>query len=770
MLPLTCVALAFVCVVKICHCMNSEYYNESEPSASKSMSCESGPHPSMEKGEKVLLTNPYPHVRKDESVEDDYHGVKIKDPYRWLEDPHSVETQLFRIRQNNLTYPYLWNHTDRTAIKEQLLKMANYEKYSAPQRQENNYFYFHNSGLQNHSIFYIQRNLTGTPEPFIDPNKMNKDGTTALKLYSFSENGQHFAYCVSESGSDWNTLHIKNVETGKNYPEVLKQVKFPSISFTHDHKGFFYNRYSELTGRADGTETTAHMGQKLYYHVLGTNQSEDVSVVEFPKNPSLGIHAEITECGRYLLVSTSNNTQGSDLHYFDLHSLPGGKITGNFTLKKLIDNMDHHNEYITNNGPDLLVKTTLDAPNGKVVIMNLHKPGKEHWKTLVPENKTKALDIVAAVANNKLIVHYVENVRSSLQLHDLDTGKHLSTFPTELGQVTSLSSRRKYNEIFYGFTSFLEPGTIYHCNIPENITEGTTVQPSIFRQTVIPEFEPSLFQTKQVYYSSKDGTRIPMYIIQRVGLLRNRRNPVIIYGYGGYGVKLLPTFSVGRCLFLRHFNGIYAIPNIRGGGELGENWHNDGRLLKKQNCFDDFQAAAEYMIRKKYSKPKYITIMGGSNGGLLVGTCINQRPDLYGAALVMVGALDMLRFNKFTIAYYSESEFGTPKNKTHFYNLLSYSPLHNIRVPANKTQYPATLLLTGDHDDRVPPLHSYKFISALQDKIGSLPYQKNPLLLRIEEKAGHGQGTPLMKSIDELTDIYVFLMKSLGLTYYPDMP
>lgn len=770
MLSVNCAALFLLCFAKSGLCVNSEYYNESEPSASKSLSCESGPHPSIEKAEKVHLWNPYPKFHKDETVEDEYHGVKIKDPFRYLEYPHSAETQLFQIRQNNLTFPYLWNHTDRETIKEQLLKMSNFEKYSAPQRQENNYFYFHNSGLQNHSVLYIQRNLTGTPEPFLDPNKLSNDGLMALKAYTFSENGQHFAYCISKSGSDWNTMHIKNVETGKDYPEVLGDVKFPSISWTHDHKGFFYNRYFNLSGRADGTETTAHMGQKLYYHVLGTNQSHDIPVVEFSQK-SLGIHSEITDCGRYLLVSTSNNTQGADLHYFDLHSLPGGKIAGKISLRKLISNMDHHHDYITNDGPELLIQTTKNAPRGKVIVLNVNNPGEEHWKTLIPENKTKTLDVVAAVAKNKLIAHYVENVRSAMQVHDLHTGKYLSSFPLDLGQVTTISGQRKYNEMFFGFTSFLEPGTIYHCNIPENNSEfGEYIRPTVFRETRIPEFEPTMFQAKQVHYRSKDGVRVPMYIIQRVGLLRNRRNPVIIYGYGGYGVNLLPSFSIGRCLFLRHFNGIYAIPNIRGGGELGEEWHEAGRLLNKQNCFNDFQAAAEYMIRKKYTKPKYITIMGGSNGGLLVGACINQRPELYGAALLMVGALDMLRFNQFTIAYYSESEFGSPKNKTQFYNLLSYSPLHNIRVPPNNTQYPATLLLTGDHDDRVPPLHSYKFIAELQDKIGSLPYQKNPLLLRVEKQAGHGQGTPLMKSIEELTDIYVFLMKSIGLKYYPDMP
>lgn len=770
MLSVGCASLVLICFVKRSQCFNSEYYNESESSASPSMECESGPHVYPEKGPKVPYTGLYPIVRKDETVEDDYHGVKIKDPYRYLEDPHSVETQLFVIRQNNVSIPYLRDHPDREAMKQRLLEMSNFEKYSAPQRQENNYFYFHNSGLQNHSVFYIQRNLTGSPEPFLDPNKLSEDGTTALKLYTFSEDGKKFAYCLSKAGSDWNTLHIKNVDTGVDYPEVLRDVKYPSISWTHDHKGFFYNRYYNLTGRADGTETTAHMGQKIYYHILGTDQSQDNPVIEFPESPSLGLHSEITECGRYLLISTSNNTQGSDLHYFDLHKLPDGKVAGKIPLTRLIGDMDHHNEYIANNGPEIFLKTTRNAPNGKVVIMNLNNPQEENWKTLIAENKSKPLDAVAPVAKNKLIVHYIENVRSNMQVRDLNTGEHLGTLPLDAGQLVSVSGRRKYDEVFYGFTSFLEPGTIYHCNIPENVSD-LTLNPTTFRKTIVPEFEPTMFETRQVFYRSKDNkTRIPMYIIQRCGLLRNRRNPVIIYGYGGYGVSLLPSFSIGRAFFLRHLNGIYAIPNIRGGGELGEDWHNAGRLLNKQNCFDDFQAAAEYMIRKKYTEPKYITIMGGSNGGLLTGACINQRPDLYGAALVMVGALDMLRFNKFTIAYYSESEFGSPKNKTHFYNLLSYSPLHNIKVPPNKTQYPATLLLTGDHDDRVPPLHSYKFVATLQDKIGSLPYQTNPLMVRIESKAGHGQGTPLMKSIDELTDIYVFLMKSIGLTYYPNMP
>lgn len=716
----------------------------------------------------VVFKEKYPPVRK-ENVEDEYHGIKIKDPYRWLENPHSEETQLFQLAQNNLSLPFLRNHSDRENIKEQIKRMINYEKYSSPQNQEGNYFYFHNTGLQNHSVMYMQKNFTAEPKEFLNPNNLSADGTVALKLYAFSEDGKKFAYCLSKSGSDWNTLHIKNVETGEHFPEEMSNVKFPAISWTHDHKGFFYNRYTQIAGVADGTETTAHIGQKLYYHTVGQSQDKDPVVMEFP-NPSASIHTEITECGRYLLISTTNNTQGADLHYADLHTIPEGKVNGILHSHAVVSGYDHFYEYIANNGSEIIVSTKNNASNGKIVGINLHKPQPENWRTIIPEDKKRVLDGVAPIAQNKMLVHYMDKVKSCVELHDLHTGQYLSKLPLSIGQVTSISGKRKHKDFFYTFTSFLEPGTVYHCTIPDNSTTGSKLSPEVFRSTEVPEFESMNYQTKQVFYKSKDGTRVPMYIIQRVGLLKNKRNPVIIYGYGGYGVSLLPTFSISRCMWMRHFNGIYAIPNIRGGGELGEDWHNAGRKLNKQNVFDDFQAAAEYMIRKQYSTPERIAIMGGSNGGLLTGACLNQRPDLYGAVLILVGALDMIRFNKFTIAYYSESEFGSPNNKTEFHNLLSYSPLHNIKVPPNNTQYPATLVLTADHDDRVPPLHSYKFIAALQDKIGSLPYQTKPLLLRVEGKAGHGQGTPLYKSIEEMADMFIFLMKSLGIKYYEDMP
>ncbi|XP_045492001.1 prolyl endopeptidase [Colias croceus] len=701
----------------------------------------------------------YPEVRRDETVVDDYHGTKIVDPYRWLEDPDSEETKAFIEAENKITRPFLDSCPVKKDINERLTELWNYPKYSCPFRRGDRYFFFKNSGLQNQNVLYVQDSLDGEPRVFLDPNKLSEDGTVALSGSRFTEDGNTFAYGLSASGSDWITIHMKDVATGEDYPEVLKKVKFASMSWTKDNKGLFYSRYPEQTGKTDGSETEVNRDQKLCYHRLNTPQDQDVIVVEFPEEPLWRIGAEVSDCGRYLLVSPVRDCRDNLLYFADLAKHP--EINDKLPLTQIVHKFEADYEYITNEGSVCIFRTNKNAPNYRLIKIDLNNPAEENWETLIPEHPTDVLDWASAVDHDKLVLHYVRDVKSVLQLHSMANGELIQEFGLDVGSIVSFSGKKEQSEIFYHFMSFLTPGIIYHVDFKKK-----PYTPTVFREVTVKGFDPTQYEAKQIFYSSKDGTKVPMFIVHKKGIALDGNNPALVYGYGGFNINVQPSFSVTRLVFMQHMGGVLAIPNIRGGGEYGERWHNAGRLLNKQNVFDDFQAAAEELHRRGYSRPALTTAQGGSNGGLLVAACINQRPDLYGAAVVQVGVLDMLRFQKFTIGHAWVSDYGSSDNKTHFENLLKYSPLHNIQPPDNvsRAEYPATLVLTADHDDRVVPLHSLKYIAALQHAARAAP-QRRPLLARVDTKAGHGGGKPTAKIIEEHTDILCFMTQALGLKF-----
>ncbi|CAG9581157.1 unnamed protein product [Danaus chrysippus] len=686
------------------------------------------------------MTFDYPEARRDETVVDNYHGTNISDPYRWLEDPDSEETKAFIEAENNITRPFLDSCPVKTDINSRLTELWNYPKYSCPFRRGDRYFFFKNTGLQNQNVLYVQDSLDGEPRVFLDPNTLSEDGTIALSGSRFTEDGSTFAYGLSASGSDWITIHLKDVATGVDYPEVLEKVKFASMSWTKDNKGLFYSRYPEQTGKTDGSETDVNRDQKLCYHRLNTPQEDDVIVVEFPQEPLWRIGAEVSDCGRYLLVSPVRDCRDNLLFFADLST---ASLTGHLQLTQIVHKFEADYEYITNEGSVCIFRTNKNAPNYRLIKIDLNNPAEENWETLIAEHPTDVLDWASAVDKDKLVIHYIRDVKSVLQLHSMKTGDLMQNFDLGVGSIVGFSGKKEQSEIFYHFMSFLTPGVIYHVDFKKQ-----PYTPTIFREVKVKGFDASQYEAKQVFYTSKDGTRVPMFIVSKKGLPRDGSRPALLYGYGGFNINVQPSFSVTRLVFMQHFEGSVAVPNIRGGGEYGERWHNAGRLLNKQNVFDDFISAGEYLVKEGYTRPGLLAVQGGSNGGLLVAAVSNQRPDLLGAAIVQVGVLDMLRFQKFTIGHAWISDYGSSDNKTHFENLLKYSPLHNIQSPDNvsRAEYPATLVLTADHDDRVVPLHSLKYIATLQHAVRGTP-QRRPLLARIDTKAGHGGGKPTAKIV-----------------------
>jgi len=701
----------------------------------------------------------YPKPRKDLDAIDNYHDIDVPDYYKWMEDPDSDETKNFVEEQNKLSVPFIRSSIVQANFKERLTELYNYPKLSCPMKRGERYFYFLNSGLQNQSVLYMQESLKSEPSVLLDPNLLSKDGTISLRGYSFSEDGKYLAYGLSTSGSDWVTIKFKEVATSQDLPDCLEKVKFSCMSWTHDHKGLFYNCYLGIEGKSDGTETTTNVNQKLFYHHLGTEQSEDVLFAEFPDNPKWMSSAVVTDDGQYVLLVISKGCDPvNQLWYVNLQTLDSG-ISSAPSWIKLIDNFDAEYEYITNERSVFTFKTNLNSPRYKLVNIDISRPNKDNWKTLVEEDDKDVLEWAECVHQTKLVVSYLRDVKSALELRNLSDGELLHEFALDVGSIVGFSGKKNQNEVFFKFMSFLTPGVIYRYDCTSNARFAT-----VYRTTDVKGFDASLFETEQVFYSSKDGTQIPMFIVHKKGINLNGNHPTLLYGYGGFNISITPNYSVSRIIFMQNLGGIAAIANIRGGGEYGETWHKSGMLANKQNCFDDFQAAAQYLIDHKYTCPKKLTINGGSNGGLLVGACINQRPDLFGCAVAQVGVMDMLRFHKYTIGHAWTTDFGCADDDEEQFNyLFKYSPLHNIKVPKEShVQYPSLLLLTGDHDDRVVPHHSLKFIAQLQDVVGSSSQQTNPLLIRVDTKSGHGAGKPTSKIIEEAADMYGFIAKSTG--------
>ncbi|KAL5013132.1 hypothetical protein ScPMuIL_007402 [Solemya velum] len=700
----------------------------------------------------------YFKARKDETVIDNYHGTQIADPYRWLEDPDSDETKAFVDAQNDISKPFIDACPVKEKLNQRITELWDYPKYSCPRRHGNHFYYYFNSGLQNQSVLYVQESLTAKASIFLDPNQLTDDGTISLRSSAFSENGEYFAYGLSESGSDWIRIKFKRAPHGEDLKDILEKVKFSSMAWTHDNKGIFYNRYLDQEGKSDGTETTSNLNQKLYYHRLGTDQAEDVLIAEFPDNPKWMIGAELSDCGRYLVLSISEGCDPVNRFYYtDLEKIPEG-INGKLAYTKVVDNFDAEYEYITNEGTVFTFKTNLNSPRYKLINIDLSKPEMENWTTLVTEDEKSVLEWAGVVNNNKLILCYLEDVKNQMYVHNLESGARTGTLSLKVGTIGEFSGKKKYTEIFYKFLSFLTPGIIYRCDMT-----SVDPKPLVFREVHLKGFDFSLFETEQVFFPSKDGTKIPMFILHRKGLKLDGSNPAILYGYGGFNVSITPSFSNSRLVFLQHFGGVYAIANIRGGGEYGETWHKGGMLGNKQNCFDDFHCAAEYLIEKKYTSPKLLTINGGSNGGLLVGACTNQRPDLFGCAIAQVGVMDMLRFHKFTIGHAWITDYGCSDKEEEFGWQIKYSPLHNIEIPASEMQYPAVLLLTGDHDDRVVPLHSLKYIAQLQEIVGKSSKQFRVLDNKYLTRSWCRK--PTAKIIEELTDVYCFMYQAVGLKW-----
>ncbi|KAL6212729.1 hypothetical protein ACLB2K_017947 [Fragaria x ananassa] len=716
----------------------------------------------------------YPSVRRDESVVEDYHGVKIADPYRWLEDPDSEETKEFVQKQVELTQSVLKECDDiRGKLSDKITKLFDHPRYDPPFRRGNKYFYSHNTGLQAQSVLYVQDSLDGEPEVLLDPNTLSEDGTVALSTYSVSEDAKYLAYALSTSGSDWVTIKVMSIEDKKVEPDTLSWVKFSVISWTHDNKGFFYSRYPAPKEGEDidaGTETNANLYHELYYHFLGTDQSNDILCWKDSENPKYLFGASVTNDGKYALLYVDEGCDPvNKFYYCDMSKLPNGLegLRANNELLPvvmLVDTFEARYHAIANDDTVFTFLTNKDAPKYKLVRVDLKEPTV--WTDVIKESEKDVLESASAVNGNQMIVSYLSDVKYVLQIRDLKSGSLVHQLPIDIGTVTGISARREDRTIFFGFTSFVTPGVIYQCNLDSEVPDLR-----VFREITVPGFDRSDFHVDQVFIPSKDGTQIPIFIVARKNIVLDGSHPCLLYGYGGFNISLTPSFSVSRIVLTRHLGVVYCLANIRGGGEYGEEWHKAGSLSKKQNCFDDFISAGEYLVSAGYTQPSKLCIEGGSNGGLLIGACINQRPDLFGCALAHVGVMDMLRFHKFTIGHAWTSDYGCSDKEEEFHWLIKYSPLHNVNRPWEQhpnQQYPPTMLLTADHDDRVVPLHSLKFLATLQHVlITSLEKspQTNPIIGRIECKAGHGAGRPTQKMIDEAADRFSFMAKMLGASW-----
>lgn len=662
-----------------------------------------------------------------EDVKDDYFGTEVADPYRWLENDTASNTEAWVKEQNKTTFGYLDQIPFRKAVRDRFEELYNYPKYSAPFQVGDFYFFSKNDGLQNQPVIYRQKGLDGQPEEFIDPNKMSADGTTAIGIIGNSKDNKYVAVSRQDAGSDWQQIHVYEVATGKKLPDELKWVKFSGAAWWKD--GFFYSRYPEP---AKGSELSGNnMNHWVYYHKLGTPQSADRLIFKDEKNPAYYHFGNVSEDDRYFILYQAPGTDGFATMYKDLEK--------DAPFVTLFEGYKNKSTVIHNIGTKFLVLTDMDAPNYRLIEVDITKPGKENWKDIIPESENLLQG--CSTGGGKLFANYLEKATDRIYQMEYDgSGKTELQLPG-VGSAGAPGGREEHKTLFYSFTSFLYPPTIFKYDVASG-------QSSVFQKTEL-KFNPEDYIEKQVTYKSKDGTPVTMFVVHKKDLKLDGQNPCWLYAYGGFNVSMTPSFSTSRILLLEN-GGVFAMPNLRGGGEYGEKWHQDGMLMKKQNVFDDFIAAAEYLIAEKYTSKEKLGISGGSNGGLLVGACMTQRPDLYAVALPAVGVMDMLRYHKFTVGKGWIPEYGSSEqSKEMFEYLKSYSPLHNLKPG---TKYPSTMVTTADHDDRVVPAHSFKFAAALQKAHAG----ENPVLIRIETDAGHGAGKPTSKVIDEIADIYSF--------------
>ncbi len=679
----------------------------------------------------------YPQTRQVDQV-DDYHGTIVPDPYRWLEDLDSPETTEWIAAQNQVTADYLDQISNREKIKERLTQLWNYERYSAPFREGDRYFYSKNDGLQNQSILYTLKSLQDKAKVLLDPNKLSADGTIALAGISISDDGRLMAYGLSQAGSDWVEWKVRDIESGVDLPDHLKWVKFSGASWTKDSLGFYYSRYDAPQGDA---LAEVNYYQKLYYHRVGTPQNQDRLVYDRPDQKEWGFSAGVTEDGNYLIISVWKGTDSKNLVFYqDLTQI-------NSPVVELISDFKSSYGFIGNEGSLFWFQTDLNAPRGRVVAIDINQPihPPEDWSEITPQT-SETLESIG-ILNNQFVANYLQDARTVIKIFTLEGSFVREVDLPSIGSAGGFGGKQQDTETFYTFTSFTTPNTIYHYDMVTGIS-------TLYRRPEV-DFQPDAYEISQVFYPSKDGTQIPMFITHKKGLVLNGNNPTLLYAYGGFNVSLSPYFSVSNLVWME-MGGVYAIANLRGGGEYGEEWHEAGMKLQKQNVFDDFITAAEWLISHQYTSSQKLAISGASNGGLLVGACITQRPDLFAAALPAVGVMDMLRFHKFTIGWAWCSEYGSPDNPEEFAAIYAYSPLHNLKAG---TTYPATMITTADHDDRVVPSHSFKFAAALQ----AVHQGENPVLIRVETKAGHGAGKPISKVIAEIADEWGFLTKVLAI-------
>jgi prolyl oligopeptidase len=687
----------------------------------------------MAHAQQSAFTGKYPVTEKTNQT-DDYFGTKVSDPYRWLEDDLSEKTKDWVVAENKVTNDYLSKIPFRDAIKKRLTELWNYEKYSAPFNEGGFTYFYKNNGLQNQSVLYRQKG-SGKPEVFLDPNKFSADGTSSLQGISFTKDGSMAAYQVSEGGSDWRKVIVIDTKTGNKVDDTLHDVKFSGTSW-YKNDGFYYSSYDKPKGSELSAKTQVH---KMYYHKLGTPQSSDKLIFGGDEMPRRYIGGGVTEDEHYLVISAANATYGNELYLQDL-TKPGSPIV------PVVTGFDNEQDIVYSENGKLYISTNQDAPNRKLVVVDAANPVKENWKTLIAETK---FPLSVSTCGRKFFAQYLEDAVSKVYQYSLDGKREMEIALPGLGSAGGFGGKMEEKETYYSYTSYVYPPTIFKYDLKT----GKSV---VYKVSGV-KFDPKQYESKQVFYKSADGEKIPMIITYKKGMKQNGKNPVLLYGYGGFNISLSPSFSVSNLVFMEN-GGVYAVANLRGGGEYGDNWHNAGTKLHKQNVFNDFIAAGEYLINEKYTTKDYLAIAGGSNGGLLVGACLTQRPDLFRVCFPAVGVLDMLRYNKFTAGAGWSYDYGTAEdNKEMFEYLYKYSPVHNVR----KTAYPATMVMTGDHDDRVVPAHSFKFAAALQ----AAQTGNNPTLIRIETKAGHGAGKPTDMIILEQADKWSFLLWNMGLTY-----